>query len=378
MKKLLSSALFLFTMIFMVGAQNATLSVTGHVTDDVTGAPIQNHLVLVSVLGGGMSQDYEFYTNDAGFYGSDSIPASSQGLVRAATIDCIGEEHAQEAYFYPGNYSFVFDFEICNDSIPSGDCENWFWYETNDNITFDFYGESFPYPANEWIWDFGDGETGYGQNITHTYDTTLYNIVWVTLTTVSYDPNTADSCIATSTQVVWVGNQGSNCQANFEYTIDSVPTGAYVVQFTDLSIGDPTFWMWDFGDGTFSEEQNPEHIYDIQGTYLVCLTIFSDSMNNCYDTYCEEIVIGSGGGGGCENFFWYFPINNTTFTFYGEAVPVPADEYLWDFGDGTTGSGQQIDHTFDPNMGNVFLVTLTTIGWDITGDTCVAESMQAI
>ncbi|MCD4790632.1 MAG: PKD domain-containing protein, partial [Bacteroidales bacterium] len=261
MKKILSSVLFLFTMIFMVGAQNATLSVTGHVTDDVTGAPITNHLVVVSVIGAGVNLNYDFYTNDAGFYGSDSIPAGSQGLVSAVTLDCIGQVHSQEGYFYPDNYVFVFDFEICNDSIPpvgcqasflyepvpgayatimffdsstgnptdwlwdfgdgtssseqnpihsynalgtyqvcltiwdstgncqdtycedvvvgngGGDCMNWFTYETNDNITFDFYGESMPYPANEWTWDFGDGDIGYGQNITHTYDTALYNIV---------------------------------------------------------------------------------------------------------------------------------------------------------------------------------------------------------
>jgi len=374
MKKLLSSAVFLFAMIIFAGAQN--LNVSGHITDDVTGDPIQNHHVLVSVLAGGMYQNYEFYTNDAGFYGSDSIPAASQGLVRAGTFDRIGEEHAQEAYFNPNNYSFVFDFDICNDSIPQGDCENWFNYETWNNIDFTFIGESMP-PANAYFWDFGDGSTATGQMATHSYN--MNDLVYVTLTTIAYNPATGDSCVATSTQEIWAGTGGGNCIADFDYTIDSVPTGAYVVQFTDLSIGNPTFWMWNFGDGDYSEEQNPEHTYYEQGTYYVCLTIFGDSMNNCYDTYCEEIVIGSGGGGDCQNWFWYDTWNFLTFDFYGESYPFPANDYVWDFGDGETGYGQVVNHTYDPGNGDVFLVTLTTYSYiPGTVDTCVATSMQEV
>jgi hypothetical protein len=33
------------------------------------------------------------------------------------------------------------------------------------------------------------------------------------------------------------------------------------VQFTDTSLGDPTAWYWDFGDGHYSQSQNPSHTY---------------------------------------------------------------------------------------------------------------------
>lgn len=44
------------------------------------------------------------------------------------------------------------------------------------------------------------------------------------------------------------------------------------VQFTDLSTGSPTGWLWDFGDGNTSNVQSPQHTYYVQGNYTVSLT----------------------------------------------------------------------------------------------------------
>jgi len=59
-------------------------------------------------------------------------------------------------------------------------------------------------------------------------------------------------------------------------------------QFFDLSTGNIFTWLWDFGDGTTSPEQNPIHIFPEPGTYLTCLTVTG---NNCTDTFCQEITI---------------------------------------------------------------------------------------
>ncbi|MEA1921237.1 MAG: PKD domain-containing protein, partial [Pseudomonadota bacterium] len=45
-----------------------------------------------------------------------------------------------------------------------------------------------------------------------------------------------------------------------------------LVTFTDISTNDPTSWLWNFGDGNTSSEQNPAHLYTNQGTYTVTLT----------------------------------------------------------------------------------------------------------
>lgn len=45
-----------------------------------------------------------------------------------------------------------------------------------------------------------------------------------------------------------------------------------VVQFADLSAGDPTSWLWDFGDGQTSTLRDPLHIYNGVGMFTVKLT----------------------------------------------------------------------------------------------------------
>jgi alpha-tubulin suppressor-like RCC1 family protein len=73
-------------------------------------------------------------------------------------------------------------------------------------------------------------------------------------------------------QVFNLGLCGSCFEANFSYT----PTNPQINQsitFKDESIGSPTSWAWDFGDGTTSTLQNPIKTYTKAGDYVVKLTI---------------------------------------------------------------------------------------------------------
>lgn len=56
----------------------------------------------------------------------------------------------------------------------------------------------------------------------------------------------------------------------------------FSVQFNDTSYilnGNVDSWLWDFGDGETSEEQNPLHVYQSYGAYSVSMTLFADSRN---------------------------------------------------------------------------------------------------
>lgn len=91
------------------------------------------------------------------------------------------------------------------------------------------------------------------------------------------------------------------CTRNFTFTIDDIsPPIAIIdsaisypafiqtfIQFQDLSYGDPVSWYWQFGDGDFSEEENPIHWYEYAGYYTVSLYI-SDKYG-CLDS--TEIII---------------------------------------------------------------------------------------
>jgi len=62
------------------------------------------------------------------------------------------------------------------------------------------------------------------------------------------------------------------------------------VSFTDLSTGGPSSWLWDFGDGSTSSEQNPSHTYAAAGTYEVSLTVSNSggSDSTSMDVTVEE------------------------------------------------------------------------------------------
>ncbi len=80
-------------------------------------------------------------------------------------------------------------------------------------------------------------------------------------------------------------------------------TLADTIQFTDLSYGSPSSWLWDFGDGFTSTLQHPTHQYQSGGDFTVSLIIYdlagSDTLiksNHIYvesnlfvDAYTEEL-----------------------------------------------------------------------------------------
>jgi PKD repeat protein len=119
-----------------------------------------------------------------------------------------------------------------------------------------------------WNWNFGDGATSTDQNPTHIYTTkgtAVTNKFTVTLTVTN--PNGEDKVIKTDYITV-------TQTPIAEFTVDSRQGKApFIVNFRDLSAGNPTSWSWEFGDGTGSSEQNPKHTYPFEGSYDVRLTV---------------------------------------------------------------------------------------------------------
>jgi PKD repeat protein len=127
-------------------------------------------------------------------------------------------------------------------------------------------------PITQWVWNFGDGGVSTKQNPTHIYDRA--GDFKVTLTVIS---------ASGSSQTELTLKLGyAPPKPDFEAlqlnpsTCSDLLTCPEAVQFVDRShpgSGAIREWLWDFGDGTTSREQNPRHGYTRVGTYDVSLTI---------------------------------------------------------------------------------------------------------
>jgi hypothetical protein len=60
-------------------------------------------------------------------------------------------------------------------------------------------------------------------------------------------------------------------EANWSFQV--VDMSRRLVAFQDKSIGTVNTWKWDFGDGSTSTEQHPQHIYKAGGDYTVVLEV---------------------------------------------------------------------------------------------------------
>ena len=68
--------------------------------------------------------------------------------------------------------------------------------------------------------------------------------------------------------------------AGFVATSSTEGNAPLNVSFMDQSAGSPDSWLWTFGDGTSSNEQNPTHLYTFPGTYDVTLTVKNEEQTD--------------------------------------------------------------------------------------------------
>ena len=121
------------------------------------------------------------------------------------------------------------------------------------------------------------------------------------------------------------------------------------MQFTDQSTGAITAYLWDFGDGSTSSEQNPLHTYASDGTYTVTLTVgIADGRT---DSHSQNVTVATP-----ISAAFSAQINGLDVQFTNQSTGAVAS-ITWDFGDGATSNDVNQHHTY-ANSGT-YTVTLT-------------------
>ena len=83
-----------------------------------------------------------------------------------------------------------------------------------------------------------------------------------------------------TTHSITINLTGGKPLACFSYSKTNI-LQKHTVQFTDTSkYTPPTSWLWNFGDGTTSTDQNPLHKYNATGIYTVQLTATNEYGSN--------------------------------------------------------------------------------------------------
>lgn len=201
-----------------------------------------------------------------------------------------------------------------------------------------------------WSWDFGDGSSDMIADPVHTYASPGNYTVSLTVAS-------NDGASDTETKVNYITvTQSGKLAADFrgEPTSGNAPLSVY---FTDVSVGNPTSWIWDFGDGQTDTQQKTVHVYNQPGLYTVSLTVTNST--GAKSSKQKEAYISVLTPGELVADFTAEPTTgiaplSVKFSDKSEGTPTL---WSWDFGDGNSDMIANPVHVYE-TPGN-YTVTLT-------------------
>ncbi len=222
-------------------------------------------------------------------------------------------------------------------------------FNVNDTVAC-LYGNSFAFKDSStvsagkiatWIYDFGDG-SGSGtsnKNPSHTYlsDGTHKVILAVSTIYGCIDTTSKNVSIYPASKVAFAINKDTQCLSGNSFVFTSKSTNSF-----DSILS----YKYDFGDGATSNSKNATHTYTSPGKYKVILNVTTDK--GCVDTGSNTVTIeyqpvASFNVSGTRQCFAsnYFQFTNKSSIAVGTLV-----SQVYDFGDYTTTSSANPDHTY--------------------------------
>ncbi len=127
----------------------------------------------------------------------------------------------------------------------------------NGDIAFSDLSSGVP---DNWQWNFGDGNTSTTQHPTHHYNAIgNYNVQLI-----------VSNSFGTDTISLVVNVTAGTINGDFAADQVNYCSAPVTINFTNLTT-DATSFLWDFGDGNTSTNENPSNTYTNTGTYTVTL-----------------------------------------------------------------------------------------------------------
>src|SRR3989454_1034843 len=215
-------------------------------------------------------------------------------------------------------------------------------------------GGTSPYTFN---WTFGDGSSGTGSTVTHTYTSAGTFTVVLTVK----DSGSPQQTTSSQQSITVTSPPPPALTASFTYS-PANPQIAQAVSFTGSASGgtQPYNFGWAFGDGSTGTGSAATHAYTTAGSYTVVLTV-KDSGSPQQTATSQQTVTVTSPPSPLSASFTFSPSSpqvgqQVTFTASASGGTTPYT-FNWAFGDGSTGTGQSTTHTY--SSPGTFTVTLT-------------------
>jgi len=217
----------------------------------------------------------------------------------------------------------------------------------------------------QYFWSFGDGTQGSGQSVTKVYSSAGSFTVQVSVSSSSGQTGTA-------TTSAFISGSGGFGQVSAGGPYSGQPGQAIVFTGSAPFGTGAQQYIWNFGDGTQGSGQTVSHVYNTAGTYSVTLTVTGTTGQAGTATTTANVGTQGTSSGLVSAGGPYTGVPGQSITLSGFAPGVPnATQYIWNFGDGTSGSGQTVTHAY--NTAGSFSATLT-----VTNSTGLSYSGTAV
>jgi PKD repeat protein len=177
---------------------------------------------------------------------------------------------------------------------------------------------------------------------------------------------------ASSAATVTVPQATQPASASFTVSPSSGTAGSTVFSFIDQSTGSLTSWLWQFGDGFTSSQQNPTHTYASAGTYTIVLTVTgggTNSTTNRVVSVAAPVPVAPPAAAA----FAFGPLSpkvgeTVSFTDQSDGSPT---QWFWWFGDGGTSSSKNPSHAYA--VAGTYSVTLQV--WNVATTSTTSRSV---